>query len=203
MQLPNCVKRQDKTTFGPNQTWKVTLILELFAKNSLRANKLLGMVPVIVFLGVWIALAWGTASLFLSVISITFVDIRGWSEGNAGLPYLALGLRCFFGFGAGLVQDHFYTRNKEQNGGKALLEARLNSACLGGPLFPIGIIIYAWTDPFIWVNYWGCLIGLFLIIISIYAIFLGTYNYTSDAYILMWPRLPLLLKDYYETLLQP
>lgn len=53
---------------------------------------------------------------------------------------------------------------------------------LEGPLFPIGIMIYAWTGPFTWVSYWGCLVGLFLIIIGIYAIFLGTYNYTSDAY---------------------
>lgn len=154
---------------------------QLFRQSSLRAIKLLGSEPVIVFLGLWIALAWGITFLFLSVISITFADIRGWSEGNAGLPYLALAVGCFFTFAVGLLQDMAYDRNKAKNGFGSP-EARLYIAMAGGSMLPVGLMIYSWTGPFVWVHWFGPMFALFLIIVGIYSIFLSVYSYTADAY---------------------
>jgi hypothetical protein len=80
------------------------------------------------------------AVLFLSVIPLTFQGNHGWSEGNAGLPYLALILGCFAGFATGLWQDHLYRKDTVQRGGTARPEARLFGAMYFGPLFGIGIV---------------------------------------------------------------
>lgn len=183
--LRSRAKRLRRETGQQNLRAKAELegdtIGQLFRHSSLRAIKLFASEPVVVFLGLWIALAWGTTFLFLSVISITFADIRGWSEGNAGLPYLSLALGCFFTFGAGLLQDKAYDRNKAKNG-HGSPEARLYIAMAGGSMLPVGLMIYSWTGPFVWVHWFGPMVGLFLIIVGIYSIFLSVYSYTADAY---------------------
>ncbi|PWN28775.1 MFS general substrate transporter [Jaminaea rosea] len=157
-------------------------IAQLFRESSLRAVTLLIREPVVSLFGAYLALAWGVIFLFLSVINITFGDIHGWSEGNVGLAYIPLILGCFIGFGTGLFQDHLYFRKKAENKGVAVPEARLYGAMIFSPLFAIGMFIFAWTGYRADISYWGPLVGLCLILVGIYHVFLAVYSYTGDAY---------------------
>lgn len=179
-------------------------IAQLFRDSSLRAFKLLFREPVVFMFGFWIAFAWGIVFLFLSAIPLAFQDNRGWSEGNAGLPYIALIIGCIIGFGTGFWQDSMYNKAQAKNNGVAIPEARLYGAMIFGPLFPIGILIFSFTQyafvyvldlfPFLLVrsvadicldfsSHWmGPCVALVLIILGIYHIFLAVYSYTSDSY---------------------
>jgi MFS family permease len=121
-------------------------IAQLFRDSSLRAFKLLFREPVVFMFGFWIAFAWGIVFLFLSAIPLAFQDNRGWSEGNAGLPYISLIIGCIIGFGTGFWQDSMYNKAQVKNNGVAIPEARLYGAMIFGPLFPIGILIFSFTQ---------------------------------------------------------
>lgn len=122
----------------------------------------------------------GVVFLFLSVIPLTFAGNHGWSEGVAGLPYISLVLGCVFGFATGFWQDHLYNQACSK-AGKAVPEARLYGAMIFGPLFPIGIVIFSFTQ-YSFVHWIAPCIALFLIIVGVYHVFLSVYSYTSDSY---------------------
>lgn len=157
-------------------------ISQLFRDSSLRAFKLLFREPVVFLFGFWIAFAWGLVFLFLSAIPIAFQENRGWSEGNSGLPYISLIIGCFIGFGTGFWQDSMYDKAARKNNGVPIPEARLYGAMVFGPLFPIGILIFSFTQ-YGFVHWIGPCIALVLIILGIYHIFLAVYSYTSDSYV--------------------
>lgn len=150
-------------------------VKDLLKKSSSRAVMLLIHEPVVLAFGLWIGLAWGITFLFLSVIPLTFQGNHGWSEGNAGLPYLALIFGCFVGFATGLWADKKYNKVQEENDGVAIPEYRLYGALFFTPLLPIGLFIFAFTQykDVLWV---GPVIALVPIIVGIYSIFLAVYN---------------------------
>lgn len=158
-------------------------ISQIFRESSVRAISLLVREPVVAVFGAYIALSWGVVFLFLSVISITFGDIHGWSEGNVGLAYIPLILASFAGLLTGYFwQDKMYNRRAARNGGVGVPEDRLLAALWLSPLFGIGMMIYAWTGGYGFVTYWAPLVALFLILLGIYHVFLAVYSYTTDAY---------------------
>ncbi|KAL7415406.1 MFS general substrate transporter [Mrakia frigida] len=156
-------------------------IKQLLKKSSTRAVKILMGEPVIFFFGLWIAMAWGITFLFLSVIPLTFAGNHGWSEGIAGLPYFGLIIGCFIGFATGLWADRKYDQVQRDNNGIAVPEYRLYGAMCFGPLLPIGLFIFSFTQ-YAHVHWIAPIIALVPIILGIYHIFLATYNYTTDAY---------------------
>ncbi|KAN0064196.1 hypothetical protein ACQY0O_003363 [Thecaphora frezii] len=156
-------------------------LAQMFRESSVRAIYLLIHEPVVFFFGFWIAFAWGIVFLFLSAIPITFQDNHGWSEGKAGLPYIGLIIGCLLGFATGFWQDSMYDKAVRKNHGVQVPEARLYGAMIFGPLFPIGIMIYAWTS-FGYIHWIAPIIALAVIILGIYHVFLAVYSYTSDAY---------------------
>lgn len=156
-------------------------LMDMFRASCLRSIKLLFTESVILFFGLYIALCWMTVFLFLSVIPLTFVGNHGWSEGNAGLPYIAAILACFAGFVLGLWQDKMYERSTFRNGGVAKPEFRLYGAMIFGPMFGIGIMIFSWTQ-FAFVHWFAPIFAIFLIILGTYAVFLAVYSYTADCY---------------------
>jgi len=156
-------------------------VKDLLKKSSSRAVMLLIHEPVVLAFGLWIGLAWGITFLFLSVIPLTFAGNHGWSEGNAGLPYLALILACFIGFGTGLWADKKYDQVQEENDGVAIPEYRLYGSMFFTPFLPIGLFIFAFTQ-YSHVHWIAPIIALVPILVGIYSIFLAVYNYTADSY---------------------
>ncbi|KAI5474818.1 fructose facilitator [Pseudohyphozyma bogoriensis] len=156
-------------------------VRDLLKKSSTRAILLLVREPVLLSFGLWIAFAWGITFLFLSAIPLAFQDNRHWSEGNAGLPYLALILGCFIGFATGLWADAKYNRVTKENGGVPIPEYRLWGAMFFANCLPAGLFIFSFTQ-YGFVHWIAPVISLVLIILGIYHIFLAVYNYTSDSY---------------------
>jgi MFS family permease len=156
-------------------------VKDLLKQSCTRAIKLLIAEPVLFCFGFWIAFAWGITFLFLSVIPLTFQGNHGWSEGNAGLPYIALIIGCIIGFATDFWSTAKYDRMTAQNGGVAIPEYRLWGAMHFAIALPIGLFIFSFTQ-YAFVHWIAPCIALVLIILGIYHIFLAVYNYTSDSY---------------------
>ncbi|KAL7415351.1 MFS general substrate transporter [Mrakia frigida] len=154
---------------------------QVLKESCTKAVKLLIHEPVVLFFSLWISFAWGIIFLFFSAIPLVFEGNHGWKTGVSGLAYIPLVIGTFMGFGANFYQDHLYDRATARNGGVARPEARLYSALVGGPLLPIGLWWFSWTQ-FGSIHWIVPCLALVPIIFGIYAIFLATYNYLTDAY---------------------
>ncbi|KAJ5707903.1 hypothetical protein N7488_007704 [Penicillium malachiteum] len=156
-------------------------IKQMLHNSSVKSFRMLFTEPVVFAFGLWISFAWFLTFLFLSVIPITFSDKRGWGEGVAGLPYIALCVGTTMGFGFNFFQIKKYNSLVADPAVKVSPEARLYGAMCGAVWLPVGLFIYSFTQyaELTWV---GPVIGLALIGIGIFFIFESTYSYTSDCY---------------------
>ncbi|GAA5844274.1 hypothetical protein JCM3766R1_002894 [Sporobolomyces carnicolor] len=137
--------------------------------------------PVVLSFGLWIAYAWGITFLFLSAIPLCFQNNHGWSEGIGGLPYIALIIGCFLGFGTSRWTDSIYNRKRDENGGVPIPEYRLLGAMYFAWLLPAGLFIFSFTQ-YGFVHWIAPIISLVPILLGIYHVFNCVYNYTADAY---------------------
>lgn len=156
-------------------------IKSMLKASSVKAIHMLVTEPVVLFFGLWIAFCWGVTFLFLSVISITFAEKRGWSEGVAGLPYIALALGTTLAWGAHHFQMRKYDRMTANPDVIVTPEARLYGAMFGAIWLPVGLFIYSFTQ-YAFLNWVGPCVGLVLIAFGIYFVFESTYSYTADCY---------------------
>ncbi|GAA5973421.1 hypothetical protein JCM8115_001738 [Rhodotorula mucilaginosa] len=146
-----------------------------------RSILLLAREPVVLAFGLWIAYAWGITFTLLSAIPLCFQNNHGWSEGIAGLPYLALVAGCFIGFGTSRWSDIVYDRKRDANNGIPIPEYRLIGAMAFAWLMPAGLFIFSFTQ-YGFITPVAPIISLVCILVGIYHVFNTVYNYTSDAY---------------------
>lgn len=73
--------------------------------------------------------------------------------------------------------------------GKRGPEARLYSACAAAPLFPIGALIYGWT-AYPHVSIAGPVVGITLLMTSVYQVYLSCFLYLSDSSVALDPARP-------------
>ncbi|BGP57183.1 hypothetical protein JCM8202_005379 [Rhodotorula sphaerocarpa] len=156
-------------------------VKDMFKVACTRSFILLAQEPVVLAFGLWIAYAWGITFLFLSAIPLCFQGNHGWSEGISGLPYIALVLGCFIGFGTSRWSDSVYDRKRDENNGIPVPEYRLIGAMSFAWLLPAGLFIFSFTQ-YGFVSPVAPIIALVCILVGIYHIFNATYAFTSDSY---------------------
>lgn len=77
---------------------------------------------------------------------IVFQQVRGWSAGIGGLPFLGVAGGMIVGIGFVAWANKWYVTAAEQNGGIAPPEARLKPTLYGSFAIPIGMFWFAWTN---------------------------------------------------------
>lgn len=167
--------------FVTNNELEAPGIKEMLHNSSVKAIKVLFTEPVVFAFGLWISFAWFLTFLFLSVIPITFQNKRGWGEGIAGLPYIALCIGTTMGFALNFLQIRKYKSATADPANNIGPEARLYGAMCGAVWLPVGLFIYSFTQ-YAYLTWVGPVIGLALIGIGIFFIFESCYSYTADCY---------------------
>jgi hypothetical protein len=123
----------------------------------------------------------GTLYLLFGAYPIVFQQVRGWSEGIGGLPFLGVALGQVLGIGFSGYANKWYLKAAAENGGVAPAEARLPPAFYGAIAVPVGLFWFAWTNsPSIhWISpvLAGVPFGFGFCIL-----FLVVTNYLIDAY---------------------
>lgn len=154
----------------------------LLHDSCVKAVNMLVTEPVVFAFGLWIAFTWFVVFLFLSAIPITFAEKRGWGEGVAGLPYIALVIGVTLGYVTNsFVQMRKWDRINADPNQKVVPETRLHGAMFGSVFLPVGLFIYSFTQ-YGYLPWIAPTIALVPISFGIFFVFESTYSYTSDCY---------------------
>ncbi|SCZ93484.1 BZ3500_MvSof-1268-A1-R1_Chr6-3g08692 [Microbotryum saponariae] len=139
--------------------------------------------PIVLAMAIYAAIIYATLYLMFPAFPIVFVEKRGWNLGEAGLPFIGVGLGMLLGILFNIVYiNPKYIRDIDAAGGHLPPEARLPACCLGGVSLPIGLFWFAWTaQPSVhWVV--PCLasipFGFGMVIV-----FLSMMSYLVDSYL--------------------
>jgi hypothetical protein len=102
--------------------------------------------PIVTLLSLFLSVVHGTLFLLFAAYPIVFQETRGWKQGVASLPFLAICVGIVLSlFYVALVDQPRYARVVTSCNGHAPPEARLPPAMLGAAALPIGLFIFAWT----------------------------------------------------------
>jgi MFS family permease len=161
-----------------------TSVIKMLKISFMRPTKMLMTEPVVIFFTLWISFAWGILFLFFSAVVQTFSDTYGFNTMQTGLVQLALTVGAAIGTLINPLQDWLYLRTASKNKerpGRPIPEARLYTSIPGSLLFTAGLFIYGWTSrPSIpWIV---PAIGVAIVGVGIYSIYMGVVNYLTDAY---------------------
>ncbi|CAD6911725.1 unnamed protein product [Tilletia laevis] len=155
--------------------------LAVMAKTSLtRPLVYLVTEPVIFWMALWAATAWGTVFLLVDVVPIVF-SVYGWTTQQKSLVFLTYALCGVLGGLSNFHQEHLYARAARRHGGKAPPEARLYWPCVSAILFPAGFFILGWgaqesIHPAVPV------FGICVISFGIYPLYVCIFSYLADVY---------------------
>ena len=150
---------------------------------ALRPWIMLAFEPVVTLLSLFLSVVHGTLFLLFTAYPIVFQQTRGWPQGIASLPFLAIivGIMAALVYVA-LVDQKRYAAVVAKHNGNAPPEARLPPAMLGAALLPIGLFWFAWTNspelPFMICVSAGALFGFGMVLL-----YMSLTNYIVDAYL--------------------
>jgi len=138
--------------------------------------------PIVTLLSLFLSVVHGTLFLLFAAYPIVFQQVRGWPQGVASLPFLAIiiGIMISLVYVA-LVDQKRYAKVVLKCNGAAPPEARLPPAMLGSAALPIGLFWFAWTNspelPFMICVSAGTLFGFGMVLL-----YMSLTNYIVDAY---------------------
>lgn len=158
-------------------------IISQLKVGALRPWLLLFFEPIVALLSLFLSVVQGTMFLLFAAYPIVFQTTRGWHQGVASLPFLAVALGIVISlFYAALYDQKRYARLVANTPGRVPPEGRLPPAMLGSIALPIGLFWFAWTNSPS--TFWlisvsaGTFIGFGMVLL-----YMSLTNYIVDAYL--------------------
>lgn len=150
---------------------------------ALRPWLLLFLEPIVALLSLFLSVVQGTMFLLFAAYPIVFQQTRGWHQGVASLPFLAIALGIILSLVYAAVYDQKrYAKLVAKYPGRVPPEGRLPPAMLGSVALPIGLFWFAWTNSPS--TFWlvsvsaGTFIGFGMVLL-----YMSLTNYIVDAYL--------------------
>ncbi|KAF1843276.1 MFS multidrug transporter-like protein [Cucurbitaria berberidis CBS 394.84] len=176
-------KETGREIYAESELVKTSIAMQL-KLSFMRPTKMLLTEPVVIFFTLWISFAWGILFLFFSSVVQTFSQSYGFGIFQTGLIQLAITAGAAIGTFINPLQDWLYLRTASKNTerpGKPIPEGRLYTSIPGSFLFTVGLFMYGWSSrPE--VHWIVPTIGVCIVGIGIYSIYMGVVNYLTDAY---------------------
>ncbi|KAI9929312.1 hypothetical protein ASPWEDRAFT_156756 [Aspergillus wentii DTO 134E9] len=137
--------------------------------------------PIVFLLSLYMSIIYGTLYMLFMAYPIVFQEVRGWSEGIGGLPFLGILVGILFSVAYAFPMYFSYKKKTLNTKGRVPPEARLPDSFIGAVCLPIGLFWFAWTNyPSV---HWmapaasGVPFGFGMVMV-----FLPAFNYLIDAY---------------------
>ncbi|KAF9520522.1 hypothetical protein BS47DRAFT_1378723 [Hydnum rufescens UP504] len=134
--------------------------------------------PVVASISLWIGFGWGVLYGLVDSVGLVFGALHGFNVAQQGMVFLTVAIGSIIGLIGNIYQERLYARDVGRFGP----EARLYAASVAGVGFAIGSLIYAWTS-FSSVHWIAPCIGLTVISASIFTIYLASFSYLADSYL--------------------
>ncbi|KAI0150979.1 putative MFS transporter [Pestalotiopsis sp. NC0098] len=116
-----------------------------FASDILRPIRLLIYSPIVLFLSLYAAFAFGLQFLLFTTFTDVFMNRYHWSVGVSGLAYVGLGVGMFAAVIAHTVYAEKIVRSRAAKNGGSKPEDRLPLMAYMAPALPIGMFWYGWS----------------------------------------------------------
>ncbi|XXG98917.1 hypothetical protein Hte_005248 [Hypoxylon texense] len=154
-----------------------------FKHAIVRPTKLLLLTPIVTFMALYVAIAYGILYLLITTFSFVYTEQYGFSEGDSGLTFLPAGLGMMLGVaGFGQLTDRKVRRNQAE-GLVHKPEVRIAPAftipC--GVALPVGLFIYGWTAEF-GVHWIVPMLGVLIFSAGMMGVMFCAQNYLLDIY---------------------
>ncbi|EKG14026.1 Major facilitator superfamily [Macrophomina phaseolina MS6] len=162
-----------------HEEWDVSLA-ELSRKYLVRPFQLL-FTPICFLVALYASFVYGILYAQLAAFPIVFQEVRGWNQVVGALPFLALLVGILFGACANVLNQKYYFKKLQENGGKAVPEARLPPMMFGSVFFAGGLFIFAWTGSAD-VHWIAPVIGAASVGVGFFTIFQAALNYLIDTF---------------------
>lgn len=134
-------KQTGNPDLRPARTRQVP-VRQLVKRALVRPVRMLLFSPIVLLLGLYMALVFGMTYLLFATFPSVFEKTYGWGVNVSGLAYLGVGFGCAIGLGTfALLSDKLLRKD----GGP---ERRLLLMIWIGPSVPIGIFWYGWTADY-------------------------------------------------------
>ncbi|KAI4687892.1 uncharacterized protein J4E88_003485 [Alternaria novae-zelandiae] len=157
---------------------------ELIEKNFSRPLRMLVTERIVLLLSIYIAFIYGLLYLFLTAYPIVFQGVHGMNPGVGGLPFFGMIIGELFAGVFIFARQPGYQKKLAANNNVPIPEWRLPEVIVGGVAFAGGLFWFGWTGyraDIHWIvpTCSGLLIGF-----GIMSIFLQSFNYIIDAYLM-------------------
>jgi multidrug resistance protein len=182
--LADKAARLRKETGNPKLRSKLASPLparEVFIRAMSRPFKMLFTSPIVLFMSLHMALAYGYLYLLFTTFPTVFEGQYGFSAATVGLAYLGIGCGSLFGLLIiGLVSDRILASLSAKTG-VMKPEYRLPPMAWGSPLIPMGLFWYGWSADKN-VHWIVPIIGTSLVGMGLLATFMPVNTYMVDAF---------------------
>lgn len=157
---------------------------EIVNKYLLRPIQMLFLEPILLLITIYLALVYGILYLFFEAYPVSFMEVRGWTNGGiAGLPFIGILLGVVCGVALIIWQTKTRFARKLAKHGRVVPEERLVPMMVASVLLPAGLFWFGWTSSphMSWVPQVlaGIPIGM-----GILVIFMQGLNYIIDVYMM-------------------
>ncbi|KAK4221972.1 fluconazole resistance protein 1 [Podospora fimiseda] len=155
---------------------------QVIINGLVRPMKMLFLSPLVFFISLYIAFAYGTLYLLFTTIPMVFMETYGWDIGVTGLVYLSLGVGNLGGWGYVTARsDKDVVRRTKLNDGVFVPEFRLPITIWFSLFVPMTFFWYGWSTYYH--THWIVpVLGLFPFTFGIVGILLPLTTYLVDCY---------------------
>ena len=156
-------------------------VTELITKSLTRPIVYLFTEPIVIALSLWVGFAWGCVFLATGTVTHVFEKTYGFNQGQAGTVLITGFIGALLAWVVNFGQNALFDRSKDPVTGFAPPEARLYHSALGGLLFGLFEIMFAYTakESTHWIV--PC-VALTIVNFGIMPIYSAVYAYIGDAY---------------------
>jgi MFS family permease len=103
--------------------------------------------PIVAFMALYIAIIYAYMYLLFTSFTSVFMTNYGFTEGEAGLAYLGVGIGFIIGLlGTGIYSDKIVKKRRSTR--PPAPEDHLPPTVVGAILVPVGLFIYGWTAEY-------------------------------------------------------
>ncbi|KAK3681736.1 major facilitator superfamily domain-containing protein [Podospora appendiculata] len=155
---------------------------QILRNGLVRPTKMLFLSPIVFFLSLYMAFAYGLLYLLFTTIPVVFEQTYGFSVGLTGLVYICMGVGNFVGWGLVTANsDKIAVRLTAANGGVFEPEMRLPVTIYSAFLLPATFFWYGWATYY--KTHWIVpILGLFPFACGVIGLWLPIIAYLVDAY---------------------
>jgi DHA1 family multidrug resistance protein-like MFS transporter len=139
--------------------------------------------PISLLVAIYLSVVYCLLYMLFTIYPIVFQEERGWNSGVGQLPLIGTIIGAVLG-GAIVYAMSFSDAKRAIAGHEAVPEDRLPAAMIDGIIFPIAMLLFAWTGEYNHIHWMVPSIAGCCLATSILLIFVAYLNYITDTYLM-------------------